>query len=616
MATKELGSTGLTVTADKGDSSFNPLVVDQATSWSKLSLELPNFDWADKFVEFIEKVQEILNVFVTMLETLIDFLAALIEDAFIQLIKKLIDELKKLIEGFLDDLGLYMLYVPIRKRIMTNFMGLGDITPSNKALSALFQNNQQAMQGQAGDPIKKEFLTDLNRYMGGNYGFYMTVLESLYDKGDVHRPQFDNSDDYVGGMVWVMGTALDPFGLLDDIWRLIGLFGDLLKTTTTPTVPVPTGLVARAIAYPTDTTEKASFLLEWDTMPFPIVTLPDLGGIRYTPKRYAVIMAKNNPKAMGAQNVVQLLGTRQLSKGMTADNGTITVVEEADYDFTKVAYVIKDVAAKKNDSFYFYIAWKSEVYGDVNDDWGDKVTELDYWDLSNCAYVTPYPTLPRSTPPDWIRTPSIAELFPEFGYLLRLMLAEIEKLLDKLMSPAELLKQYLAFLKREVERYAALVNSILEQLKKIAELLNLPKNVGGIYARKFFGKGGNQFFLSDLANSLAPGYPNAPPYTRGDEYVLGMVWLAGGPRALVEAAMGMLDIFFPIQEEREDMISSLGDEIETMEQQFFGEDMQPEPEPAAFDESLCAITRGSKLDPAAKVPTVTFGDDFQPVSAR
>jgi len=610
MGTKELGSTGITITSSPGgDTLTSTKTVD---AWSKLSLELPNFDWAEDFVEFIEKAQEVLNVLVTLLETLADLLLGLLEDAFIQLIKRLIEALKKLIEGFLDDLGLYLLYVPIKKRIMTNFMGLGDITPSSKALSALFQAQPEYMSGQAGDPIKKQFLTDLNRYMGGNYGFYSTIVESLYDQGDKNRPQFDNPDDYVGGMVWVMGTALDPFGLLDDIWRLLGLFLNLFKTVSTPTVPVPTGLTAQAIAYPSDAKQKASFLLEWDLPPFPITTLPDLGGVRSYPTRYAIIGVKNDPTAMSAQNVVQLFGTRKLTKGMQTASGNAKVLEENTWDPLKVAYIVRDVPAVQNDSFIFFIAWKVTVEGDENSDYkGSK--ELDYWDLSNAAYVVPYPTLPRSTPPDWIRTPSVAEIFPEFGYLLRLMMAQIEKLLDKLMSPAELLKQYIAMLRREVERYGALVNAILEQLKKIAELLNLPKNVGGIYVRKFYGKGGNQFFLNDLATSLAPGFPNAPPYTRGDEYVTGVVWLAGGPNPQVQAVMSILDMFFPVSSSTENMIESLGAEIAVMEQQFFGEDIQVGEEPPVFDESLCAIRKGGSLDKDMPSTTFRFGDDFSPL---
>jgi hypothetical protein len=622
MATKELGKTGITGTADLGDNSF---AVKKVESWSRLSLELPNFDWAEDFVKFIEEVQKILGIVVALMEAALDFFLGLIEDNYIKLIRALIEALKKLIEGFLDDLGLYLLFVPLRKRFMTTFMGLGDVAP--KAAGPLFQTNMTdwpAVDEDDPEAVKrrKEFLTELNRYSGGNYGFYATIMESLYDKGDIHRPQFDNKDDYVGGMVWVMGTALDPFGLLDDIWRLFGLFGNLAKNTVSPTMPIPSGLTARAITYPTDTVHKAGFLLEWDTPPLPFSTIIPLGNIRYEVTRYAIIMSKNEPGAVSAQNVVDLLGTRSLQKDLVNSSKTIKVIEEAKFKYTTSAYVVKGVEATKDDSFCFHVAWKCSLFEDPDQDWKDKLKHnekevekpQDYWYVSNAAYVTPYPTLPASTPPDWVRTPSIAEIFPQLGYFLRLMLAQIEKLLDKLIAPADMIKQFVEMLKREVEKYAALVNSILEQIKKLAELLNLPKNVGGIYCRKFFGKGGNAFFLSDLANSLSPSYPNAPPYTRGDEYVLGVVWLCGGPKLAVESTMAILNLLFPNAGEPEDLLMSLGGGIAGLETQYFGGDMQSGDEPPTFDENLCEITKGSKVDSDAFVPDnpFTWDDTFNP----
>jgi hypothetical protein len=197
------------------------------------------------------------------------------------------------------------------------------------------------------------------------------------------------------------------------------------------------------------------------------------------------------------------------------------------------------------------------------------------------------------------------------------MMAELEKLADKLIAPGDLLKQYIDFLKAEVERYAALVNAILEQIKRIAELLNLPKIVGGIYVRSFFGQGGNQFFLSDLANSLMPSFPGAPPFTRGDEYVTGVVWLAGGPSyAEVKAAITAITALFPAKGESEDLISSLGEEITTLEDQYFGDNLQVSEPPPVFDEALCPLFHGSAIDPTAAVPEVVFDDSFKPVSAR
>jgi hypothetical protein len=614
--TKELKKTGMTVTADTGDNSFG---VKKVEAWSRLSLELPNFDWAEKFVEFIDETKKLLDVIVSILEAALSFYSLLVSDFYINLIKKVIEELKKMIEGFLDDLGLYLLFVPVKKRFMTNFLGLGDVAPQ---IGPLFQTNTLAMEEMEKDPDKKQFYTDLNRYSGGNYGFYSTVLQSLYDKGDIHRPQFDNKDDYVGGMVWVMGTAMDPFGFLDDLWKLFGLFGNLAKNTVSAVEPLPTGLTARAIAYPTDSKKKASFLLEWEIPPMPIVTLPQLGGVKYYPYRYALIMVKNNVSAISSQNVIQLFGTRDLKEGLTAKGGDIVVIKEGQYNPTKAAYVVKDVTATKNDSFTFFMAWRCVMYDNTDQDWKEYLTskgkrvELQYWGLSNAAYVIPYPTLPKSTPPDWIRTPSFAEIFPEFGYLLRRLTAQIEKLLDRCIVPGDLLKQFIDLLKAEIARYAALVEAILEQIKRIAELLNLPKAVGGIYCRKFFGQGGNEFFMSDLAQSLMPSYPNAPPFTRGDEYVAGVVWLCGGPRALVEGTMALLDLFFPNAASKEDMLMSLGGGIAGLESMYFGDDIQSGTEPESFDESLCRISKGSPADKSEGALDILFGDDFLPEGAK
>lgn len=607
MGTDPLQKTGVTVTGDTQNASST---VKELTKWVKADIAIPDTEWASKFAEYIDKAKALLDALVTLLEGLVDFLVGLIEDAFIKLIKTLIQMIKDALQSFLDDIGLYVLFVPIRKRLMTSFMGLGDITPSNKALSFLFQNNPEYLESQAGEPVSQTFLNDLNRYSGGNYGFYTTVVESLYDIGDIHRPQFDSPNDYVAGTVMMIGTPLDVFGLLDDLWRLFGMFGDLAKGVSPATVPIPTGLKARAITYPTDAKHKASFLLEWDIPAFPLSSLPDFNNVIYEPTRYAVIAVKNDVVAAGAQNVMQLLGTRDLHEGLMARAGNVVVLKEDKWNYTKAAYIARDLDAVKDDGFYFFLAWKCELKK-----FNKSLGELNYWSLSNCAYVVPYPTLPRSVPPDWVRTPSVAELFPQLGMLIRLMIAQLEKLADRLISPAELVKQYVEFLKSEVERYSELVDTILEQVKRIAEMLQLPTSLGGIYLRNFFGKGGNNFFMTDLGNSLMPGFPEVPPFLRGDEYVAGVIFLVGGNRPDVEGYYKMLQALFPAKGDKENMVASLGQPVTEMEQQIFGEDIQVSEPEAIFDESLCPITAGSAIDPASEIPKVTFGEDFMPVSA-
>jgi hypothetical protein len=116
-------------------------------------------------------------------------------------------------------------------------------------------------------------------------------------------------------------------------------------------------------------------------------------------------------------------------------------------------------------------------------------------------------------------------IFPKLAKFLRKMMAIIEMLESKLLAGPTYVKQYIDFLRKEIRRYEALANEILNMIEQLQASLNLPS---GIYVRPFKGRGGNAFFLRDLANSLSRGYPGAPPFHTGQEYVTGVVLMAGG----------------------------------------------------------------------------------------
>ena len=174
-----------------------------------------------------------------------------------------------------------------------------------------------------------------------------------------------------------------------------------------------------------------------------------------------------------------------------------------------------------------------------------------------------------------------------------------------------MLKDYVAFLRAEIQRYESLVDSILLQIKAITELLRLPEKTGGIYIKPFEGEGGNRFFLSDLATSLAQGYPNAPPFHRGDEYVMGVVLMMGGPKPQVETNFSLLkSILVTGTDKAESLVDTLGEAISDLEEAAFGQDFnEEEVEQPMFDESLsplvlCTIPAPVELE---------FNPDFTPV---
>jgi hypothetical protein len=264
------------------------------------------------------------------------------------------------------------------------------------------------------------------------------------------------------------------------------------------------------------------------------------------------------------------------------------------------------------------MAWQLTAYDGTNSffaeagGWTEEGgRDLEYWDLSNMPQLYPIPTYPDSTPPDWVRTPSVAELIPQLAYFIRVAAGYIEALAARLEVPGNFLKDYVVFLKAEMLRYETIVADILMQIKALTELLRLPEKLGGVYIRAFEGTGGNQYLLSDLANSLSEGFPNAPPFHRGDEYVMGVILMAGGPKARVQASTKLLkSIFMTGSLDVEVMADALGDAIGGLEEAAFGVNLEvAEEEAPLFSESLEPLKLCTVPTPFA----TTFGDDLQPV---
>lgn len=574
--------------------------------WGKLELLAPDFSPLDPFLDFIDQLKNVLTAMADLLDALLMFLGGL-DDPLTALLKKLIEKLKEMVETLIVDLGVYAIMIPNGKRFQTTFMGLGDVTPPNS--THLFPEGPDL-----NDPNlpaeERDFLIRMNKRNGGNPAFYRMVLDSLHDKGDTNRPQFTGQDSWVGGIVLVMGTDIDPFGFLDGLWSLKGLFGSLFDSTYVTTIPTAKGLTAEALTRPGNE-GKFSVLLKWDTMDTPFARIADLGNTVLVPERQAIIMTKNNISSVTATNVVQLLGTREISGDTTSPDGTATVIYENVFDITKTSHVFEIEDADPDDTYCFAVAYKNRVWK-TDENWTvDKGHALGYWETSNIARVVPFPVLPGSSPPDWYRTPSFGDLFPDLAYFLRQLVAQIENIANRLLSVSDLWKKYVAFLRAEIDRYERLVNEILDKIKKLTAMMKLPDI--GVYARIFKGQGGNQYFLSDLGKSLNSSFPGAPPFHRGDEFVSGVVLMAGGNEALVDKFVAILQLLFGMQSaDQDNLMVSVGDAITALEVQCFGDDLEAVP---CGDDALTETLEEKLILCESEEPTTTtFGPDLEPLS--
>jgi hypothetical protein len=575
--------------------------------WKKFELAIPDVPTKD-ITKVISTIKEFIQVVVSTLETLLNLIPATTDPTALAL-KAIVNALNKAVESFLEDLGGYALYVPIRKRLMTNFLGFGEITPNWLSDSQVFGSPHSQIK--ATDPQLNTFIADMNRYNGGNVGFFKTVLDSLDDEGDINRPQFPNDSDYVGGIVIVMGTDFDPLGFLDDIWRLTGMFN---APDSTPKVPRPKNLRGRAITK----VLNGSFdvLLKWDPVEVPLVHLEDLGGVMYYPTRYAILRVKNDVRALAASNVIDLMGTRDLQVGTKFNNGNAEVVIEGDLDLSKVSYIDFNVPATSDDSFYYALAWKLKAYNTDESVAASSGSPLDYWYISNVVRITPFPTLPTATPPNWIRTPSVASIFPSLANVLREIVLEIDNYATKLLGTTDLMKQYVVFLKSEIDRYESIISELASQLTIVKALFDLPSS--GIYMRYFKGRGGNVFFTTDLAKSFVVSDPNKPPFIHGDEYVTGTILMTGGYLPDVEAFISALELFFGGGGPGgiSDLVGQLGQQVDRLETVVFGDDLQPkepstadqEKKPTTFDVSMCPLN--TCCNPQIPPDAVVFKRNF------
>ena len=599
---------------------------EQPTPWRKLEIPTPNLEpILQKIKFFVEKLRAVIELITGLVEMILTFLAA-IADPIATLIREILDQIRQLLEKYLEDAGLYALHVPFAKRMMYSSGGTStDLTGNfswsfkspvvgaSEKTSMSFFNNKGGLNDPKLSEEERRMRVQMNEGRGGNAGFIRTVASSLYDSRDHCRPQFMSQDDYIAAGVLVMGSDFDPFGFISSLWKFKGLFGDLFNMSDgMPDLPRPKNLRAETILGPGWKNRphgyKGDFqaLLTWDSMDFPIHTIPDLGGVIVVPTRTAVIALKNDMGKVPSTNVAQLFGTQDITNGMSS--GGAVVIDERRFIPGETMFVTSTLETTKDDVWHFYIAWFLKGFNRTEDFAKAKGNDLGYWYLSNAARVTPMQTASAGTPPDWVRTPSVADVFPTLAFVIRRLTALIEYFASYIPTAIEHFQKYIEFMRSEIQRYERLVNLIIDEVLYLLKLLDV-KSIGGLYAHSFVGKGGNEYFISELIRSMSKGYPNAPPFFNGNEFVTGVVLLAGGAKANVESAGPLFELLFgdgsdSISAQKKELMDSIGAQVLAIEAEVTAEDTTLVPKSDTLEEL--------KLCDRSAPPRIGFGPNLQP----
>jgi hypothetical protein len=218
-------------------------------------------------------------------------------------------------------------------------------------------------------------------------------------------------------------------------------------------------------------------------------------------------------------------------------------------------------------------------------------------------------TASSGTPPDWVRTPSIADVLPTLSYVIKRLTALIEYFASYIPTALEHFSKYIQFMRSEIQRYERLVTRIIDEVLAMIRLLDV-KSFGGLYAHSYKGRGGNAYLMDEMRKSMSKGYPNAPPFFDGTEFVTGVVLVAGGAAANVESAAPLFDLLFgngddSVSAKQKELMDSLGDQVTLIEQTIEGEPTTGK----SFADTIAGLTLCNRPDPAV----IVFGSNLEPV---
>lgn len=458
------------------------------------------------FTPVVSAAKTVLEIVKTILEAAIN-LIVVAADATTTAIQAAIDAVRALLDDLLNASTFHTLVVPI---------GRTDLETSGKIMTdALLGGNPypDAL------PISGEDLLG----SGGNYGFLRTVSESLQDARDPNRPRY-GQDAHIAAGVVVLGTT-NLYSLYDAIDRLVkALRIPGAKAASQPT-PHPRGLRAfvTASSYGTsfgdesnaagtpDADHPFAVRLAWDSTD-KVIDVDDAGNT--TSIKRVVIYRAEDPDELDAAQPPEKWSEHELDS-MLFDELTNEFYDNTiDIDTLYTYGVGFEIAVEDADGKELLSAVRTIRTVRVN--------------TTNIKMPAT-----RGVPPDWVSYNLLDILFPEAReFVEKYLVRFLDSLEDSLEDSKKALEEYVEFLESEINRYSEWAQNILSRINTLIRVLTWPDIYAGatmIYTSPTLdGGGGNQFFISQLAQALYDSSdPNRPPFDSGNEAVAGIVMLAG-----------------------------------------------------------------------------------------
>jgi len=439
----------------------------------------------------------------------------------------------------LDDLtnvaGCYYLAVPLRLNI-----------EELEAYPILFDPSPGVAEATAANI----FAPPIGGGTGGNYGFLKDVVESLEDKDDLLRPILDE-DAHVAGVVVLTGSDL-YLKLIPVIKKLYQLFLSTFRSSAGEGLanldyPHVTGLTAELVPAAVGRLRKVFNRLEGtgDSPPYGVRLSWDL------PDRFKVTTDGTTRTSLKIARVHIFRSETPIYKSFVSTYG----LELKSFEFDGSTSVFYDDTIELGKTYYYAVGYaidgKSEQFGASDTSRNIWVTVFEEsfvatLDAITVIAISDKPNIyPRSgTPPDWTMLPGPLSIIPGITGIIDEAYAWLDVMESRIDGKREKFKKYVEELGKQVDRGTSLYQEWKSALRELSELLSL--NAPYLGAFTFSGKGGNDFFISELARSLHnTSDPNRPPFDNGTEVVTGFVLYAGAETAgKLSAFMTSLELLF------------------------------------------------------------------------
>jgi hypothetical protein len=511
-------------------------------------------------------------------------------------------------EGLLQAGKLHALFVPMQKQVPST---PGLVPLSLEALSINLGLSWTASAKILQSGANQDYQAMLSK-RGGNQGFYSTFVESLTDVFDPNRPQYLSSQDYVACTVLMAGAPsfVELVDVASALNRVFRPDGD--ENLTARLIPVPRDLRLKVIGLPTAT--KIGVRLDWST-PTPVYSSPYFPKVGMVVAQYAVIRSTNK-KVTKAKSVLDFFATQNLTVGLTSTDAAQSSKVLAIGSGTTSSYVDDDPSLDAATAYYYCVAWRvtiSEAGVDKTLAW-DRVSSVQKTRVRAASKTA------NSKPPDWKAFGSMLDIMPDVAVTVRTALEQVKRIGQRNGGVSTSLSTGIKALTDNATQFGMGLDDLNARLKRLGAIFD--KSLPGLYYTSFAGQGGNFYLMSQLATRLNDkSDPNRPPYD-GNEYVIGVVLVGGGPRQPdVQPIVDFMQLLFGSSNGSNALvgiINAIESVVSAQEQKTFGPSLQPIPSStgsSAGATPVTPVTPGAPVTSTVSVPPATFASDGTPIGS-